>query len=206
MQPQHWKIFLILGAMIVAASLVVPKALRKNIALAETGNSQTLLPSQNPQVDERQNGSNIQFGFHEVVPSTPQIIQLCVEENQCPLGEKTYPLKYGEGYLILKERVIVTAADLQTAVAGLHPHNNDPVVNFVLDTHGAKKFCEFTSSHIGEPFAIVLESEIVTRPNISGAICSGRGFIEGNFTMEEAEELALSLNAGTRPPKMRVVK
>jgi len=206
MKPQHWKIFLILGAMIVGASLVVPKALRKNVALAETGKPQTLSLAQSAQEDERQNNSGIQFGVHEVARTTPLVIQLCVEEDQCPLGSVAYPQKRDGSYLMVKTRKIVTGADLKSANEGLHPTNNYPIVNFVFNEHGAKKLCEFTANHIGKPFAVVLDGEIITAPNINGAICGGRGFVEGDFTMKEAEDLARSLNAGTRPTKMRVVQ
>jgi len=146
------------------------------------------------------------LGFHEVVRTDPVVLDLCVRDGRCPLGSVAYPQKRDGSYLMVKTRKIVTGADLKSANEGLHPTNNYPIVNFVFNEHGAKKLCEFTANHIGKPFAVVLDGEIITAPNINGAICGGRGFVEGDFTMKEAEDLARSLNAGTRPTKMRVVQ
>jgi len=146
------------------------------------------------------------LGFHEVVRVDPVIMDLCVNENRCPLASVAYPQKDGGGYLMVKDREIVTGADLKSASEGLHPTNSYPIVNFRYNARGAKKFCDFTATHVGEPFAVVLDGEIITAPNINTAICGGSGFIEGSFTMESARELSLLLNAGALPAKLDIAE
>ena len=115
------------------------------------------------------------------------------------------PHRDGRGYLLLKSRAILDNSDIKSASAGFQYQTNTPVVNFVLADLGAQKFCEFTTKNIGNPFAVVLDGEILTAPNIHGAICGGTGLIDGNFTMIEAEGLAKVLNSGMRPISSRVV-
>ncbi|MCF6220243.1 MAG: protein translocase subunit SecD [Robiginitomaculum sp.] len=146
------------------------------------------------------------LGFHQVAVTDDVVLRLCVEDDQCPLGKVAYPQKNGGGYMMVFDREIVTGADLKSSSEGLHPQNNYPIVNFVYNATGARKFCDFTSKHVGEPFAVVLDGEIITAPNINGAICGGRGFIEGSFTMESAKELSLLLNAGALPAKLNIAE
>ncbi|MCF6274533.1 MAG: protein translocase subunit SecD [Robiginitomaculum sp.] len=146
------------------------------------------------------------LGFHQVAVTDEVVLRLCIEDDQCPLGKVAYPQKNGGGYMMVLDREIVTGADLKSASEGLHPQNNYPIVNFVYNARGARKFCDFTSKHVGEPFAVVLDGEIITAPNINGAICGGRGFIEGSFTMESAKELSLLLNAGALPAKLNIAE
>ncbi|PHS41541.1 MAG: protein translocase subunit SecD [Robiginitomaculum sp.] len=146
------------------------------------------------------------LGFHEVVRTDPVVLDLCVRDGRCPLGSVAYPQKRDGSYLMVKTREIVTGADLKSANEGLHPTNNYPIVNFRYNARGAKKFCDFTATHVGEPFAVVLDGEIITAPNINTAICGGSGFIEGSFTMESARELSLLLNAGALPAKLNIAE
>jgi preprotein translocase subunit SecD len=146
------------------------------------------------------------LGFHEVDVADSVVIGLCVQDGQCPLGKVAYPQKNGQGYMMVLDREIVTGADLKSASEGLHPQNNYPIVNFKYNARGARKFCDFTATHVGEPFAVVLDGEIITAPNINGTICGGSGFIEGSFTMESAKELSLLLNAGALPAKLNIAE
>ncbi len=146
------------------------------------------------------------LSFHEVAPADNLVVELCVTKNKCPLGKKAYKQKQSGAYMMIKEREVVSGADLKSASEGLHPENNYPIVNFSFNARGAKKFCDFTSRHQGEPFAVLLDNEIITAPRINSAICGGRGFIEGGFTMQEARELALLLNAGALPAKLDIAE
>ncbi|PHQ66511.1 MAG: hypothetical protein COB92_07560 [Robiginitomaculum sp.] len=205
MKPLYWKLLLILGAMVVGASLVVPKALRKNSHVQYESSAKSKLQSNARQGTENHNTPSVRFGFHQVAQTDAVVLKLCVEDNQCPLGKVAYPQKNGGGYMMVLDREIITSADLKSASEDLHPQNNYPIVNFKFNAKGARKFCDFTATHIGEPFAVVLDGEIITAPNINGAICGGSGFIENNFTMKEAKNIARALNAGTRPTKSRVI-
>jgi len=72
-------------------------------------------------------------------------------------------------------------------------------VGFVLTDEGTKIFGDYTSAHVGDFLAIVLDKEIISMPRIETAITEGSGRITGKFTVEEANRLAVQLRYGSLP-------
>ena len=72
-------------------------------------------------------------------------------------------------------------------------------VNFRFNPSGARKFGDYTAENIGNPFAIVLDNEVISAPTIQSHIPGGSGIITGSFTIEESTELAVLLRAGALP-------
>ncbi len=112
----------------------------------------------------------------------------------------------GGGGLILVERTRITGDCLKNSSAGPHPERNGAVVNFAFNVACAREFGTMTARNINKRFAVVLDGEIITAPNIRSAITGGRGYIEGGFTMASARELSLLLNAGALPAKLEIVE
>jgi SecD/SecF fusion protein len=81
-----------------------------------------------------------------------------------------------------------------------------PVVTFRFDAGGGRKFAEITRSNVGRPFAIVLDNKVISAPVIREPILGGSGEISGNFTTQEAKDLALLLRAGALPAPLKVVE
>lgn len=81
-----------------------------------------------------------------------------------------------------------------------------PVVEFSFNTQGARIFGEVTANNVGKRFAVVLDDTVITAPVIRGAILGGRGIIEGNFTVESANELAMLLRAGALPAPLTIIE
>jgi preprotein translocase subunit SecD len=81
-----------------------------------------------------------------------------------------------------------------------------PAVAFSFNTIGARKFGNITRKNVGKPFAIVLDNKVLTAPVIQSPITGGNGIITGNFTVEEANNLALLLRAGALPVPLEVVE
>ena len=77
-----------------------------------------------------------------------------------------------------------------------------PAVGFSLTPDGARRFAELTSQNIGKPLAIVLDDKVQSAPIIEGPITGGEGIIRGGFSIEEATDLALLLQAGALPVSM----
>jgi protein-export membrane protein SecD len=73
------------------------------------------------------------------------------------------------------------------------------VINFSLTPEGSTIFGNFTSQHVGEYLAIVLDKEVISAPRIESAITGGSGTITGNFTQITANQLALQLRYGSLP-------
>jgi preprotein translocase subunit SecD len=84
--------------------------------------------------------------------------------------------------------------------------NGKPAVSFRFDPAGARKFGDYTAENIGEPFAIVLDDEVVSAPTIQSHIAGGSGIITGSFTVEESTNLAVLLRAGALPAKMEFLE
>jgi preprotein translocase subunit SecD len=114
----------------------------------------------------------------------------------------------GEGgtkYLIEK-RVLVSGADLIDAQPGFDQRNSEPIVSFRFNSTGARKFAEATQQNVGKPFAIVLDNKVISAPVIREPILGGSGQISGNFTVQQANDLAILLRAGALPAPLTVVE
>jgi len=109
----------------------------------------------------------------------------------------------------LKKEVVVTGANLgdaRAAFEGGQVNTGQPIVTFQFKGPGAKKFEEFTGSHIGQYLTIVLDNRVISSPVIQGRITGGSGQISGRFTLEEARELAVLLRAGALPVPVEVLE
>ncbi|MEX1312068.1 MAG: protein translocase subunit SecD [Candidatus Sulfomarinibacteraceae bacterium] len=106
----------------------------------------------------------------------------------------------GRSYYLVKKSSIITGRDLRSARRSQDEYGM-PNVQFDLVPSAADKFGEYTSSHIGTPMAIVLDGNVMSAPTIRAKITDS-GVIEGNYSVEEAEDLALILRAGALPATM----
>jgi preprotein translocase subunit SecD len=78
-------------------------------------------------------------------------------------------------------------------------------ISFVLTANGSKIFSDFTSQNIGKYLGIVLDKKVISSPVIQNAITDGQGVIQGNFTLESANALAVQLRYGSLPIPLKVV-
>lgn len=100
---------------------------------------------------------------------------------------------------LLYEEVALGGESLVDSQPGFDQLSNQPVVTFRFDTRGAITFGEITSDNVGRRFAIVLDNQVITAPVIQSAITGGTGQIQGSFTTESANDLAVLLRAGAMP-------
>lgn len=105
---------------------------------------------------------------------------------------------------VVSRRVMLTGEMLTDAQATFQ--EGLPVVSFVFDGIGAKKFAEASSANVGKRFAIVLDNQVISAPVIREPILGGRGIISGNFTVEAAKDLSLLLRAGALPAPLTVLE
>jgi preprotein translocase subunit SecD len=97
----------------------------------------------------------------------------------------------------------MTGDVLSSALAAPDQFNNWQI-NFGLTSEGSTTFFNYTSSHIGQPMAIVLDGYVLSAPTINAAI-SDSGVISGQFTQQEAESLAIQMRYGALPVPLKVV-
>ncbi|MEX1222349.1 MAG: protein translocase subunit SecD [Idiomarina sp.] len=106
---------------------------------------------------------------------------------------------------VLEQRVAMAGEHIRDASMAFNPDTGQPVVNFKLDSEGARLFAEMTRNNIGRPLAVVLDSKVITAPVIRSEI-AGNGEISGAFSVKEAGNLALMLRAGALPAPLYVVE
>ena len=114
-------------------------------------------------------------------------------------GNEILPSLDEEGvFFKLEKAPVVTGEELVDAQPSFD-QNGRPAVSFRFNTSGARKFGNYTAENIGNPFAIVLDDEVISAPVIQSHIAGGSGIITGRFTVEETTKLAVLLRAGALP-------
>lgn len=99
----------------------------------------------------------------------------------------------------------LTGKQLQSAVVDFDQQIGQPQVAIQFDDEGAKLFGELTKANIGKPVAIFLDGKPISTPTVNQEIQGGRAVISGNFTVEEAKQLARRLQAGALPVPVSLV-
>ena len=118
---------------------------------------------------------------------------------------RSLPMRDAPGQKIPVKRRVIMSGDMLNAA---QPSFQDgaPVVSFRLNAIGSRRFCDVTTQNVGKPFAVVLDNEVITAPNINSSICGGSAIISGSFTVQESSDLALLLRAGALPTTLTVVE
>ena len=98
---------------------------------------------------------------------------------------------------------MMTGKDLKSIVVD-SPISGTYQINFELTSEGSTIFADFTSKNVGKTLAIVLDNKIISSPTINTAITEGSGTIQGSFTYEEANQLAVQLRYGSLPIPLTV--
>jgi preprotein translocase subunit SecD len=107
---------------------------------------------------------------------------------------------------VIKKQVVVSGADLTDAQPGFDQRSGEPIVSFRFNTAGSRKFAQATSENVGQPFAIVLDNEVISAPVIREPITGGSGQISGSFTVQQANDLAILLRAGALPAPLTIIE
>ena len=137
-------------------------------------------------------GKTAQLNFRLVSENNEFGVEELISEN----GEK----------LNVSKRIIMSGENLVDAQPNINNQNNEPTVSFTLDRLGAQKFGRATNDNVGKRLAIILDGVIVSAPSINEPITSGNGMISGNFSFQEATDLALLLRSGALPTPLIVVE
>lgn len=108
-------------------------------------------------------------------------------------------------YLVAKESAL-DGDDINYAAPGFATGTKDPIASFRFNGRGARRFAHLTEENVGKPLAIVLDDKVVSAPVIREPITGGSGQISGNFTIEEANSVAMLLRAGALPGHLTLVE
>ena len=110
------------------------------------------------------------------------------------------PSEDGSEWFLVEKVAVITGGDLKTAYTSQDEFGR-PAVSFELTDSGANKFAQATEKNIGRRLAIVLDKKVISAPVIRSRI-TNMGQITGQFTPDEAKELAIVLRAGALPTKI----
>ncbi len=129
--------------------------------------------------------------------------------GRIPPGAKLLPrvdATQGVGQVLVKKRVMVSGEDLVDSQPSTDSQTGEPVVTFRFNSRGSKKFGATTAANVNRPFAIVLDGKVISDPVIREPILGGSGQISGNFSFQEATDLALLLRAGALPAPLTILE
>jgi preprotein translocase subunit SecD len=137
----------------------------------------------------------------EVQRALPRNVSVHWEADLLGLGQRTY-----RRLMVTEEDAFVTGDLLEDATAQRDPQFNQAQVNFQFNRAGGRRFSDFTTQHIGDFIAIVLDDEIVSAPVVQDRIGASGVINMGNADMTEAADLALVLRAGALPAPLAIVE
>lgn len=141
-------------------------------------------------------GTTARLTFHPVVGQG-------IDPNARPgAGNILLPSLEQEGvYYTLDETPVVTGEELTDARPSFD-QDGQPAVEFRFNPNGARRFGAYTAANVGQLFAIVLDDQVISAPNIKQPIPGGQGQISGAMTVDESNRLAVLLRAGALPAEM----
>ncbi|RXJ84276.1 protein translocase subunit SecD [Arcobacter sp. CECT 8985] len=84
--------------------------------------------------------------------------------------------------------------------------SNQPIINFTLNSSGARIFGDFTAKNVGKRLAVVLDGKVYSAPSIRERIGGGSGQISGGFTLQEAGNVAIALRSGALPASVKLLE
>ena len=146
---------------------------------------------------EKGKEAEVRERFEGRLPEGSEILFETVESDQ---DTRTYSVPY-----LVKKDAALTGDVLQDARVTIGDFN-EPIVAVTFDNKGAREFEQVTGANVGKRMAIVLDGTVYSAPVIRDRISGGRAVIEGVFTTNEANDLAVVLRAGALPAPLKTLQ
>jgi SecD/SecF fusion protein len=128
-----------------------------------------------------------------------------------PIGDDIFPVLNKDKNapvqkVVVQRRVMVSGDRLTDASASFDQQTGQPEVIIRFDSVGAREFGDVTKDNVNHRFAIVLDKQILTAPNIREPILGGTASISGSFTTQSANDLSILLRAGALPAPLNIIE
>ncbi len=107
---------------------------------------------------------------------------------------------------LVKKRTLLTGANLIDARVQIDSQYNDPYVSIEFDRKGGRIFERITVQNVKKRLAIILDDKVYSAPVIQEKISGGSARITGQFTTEDARDLAIALRAGALPAPVHILE
>jgi preprotein translocase subunit SecD len=111
----------------------------------------------------------------------------------------------GEVQYLVTRTSAIAGHDLREARVSRSSQTNMPQVEFFLTAEGGRRFGEFTGAHVGDWLGVVLDNRVMEAAVIKSQI-NDNGVIEGQFSDQQAKDLALILNSGALPASIKYLQ
>jgi preprotein translocase subunit SecD len=129
-----------------------------------------------------------------------------IDAGRAPVGSQILPFAEG-GRICVERRAIITGDMIADARQDYDATDGTPNVVLSFDQTGSRRFARTTQENVGRPFAIILDNIVISAPNIREPILGGQASISGGgFTVQTANQLAISLKSGRLPVELHVVQ
>jgi preprotein translocase subunit SecD len=129
-----------------------------------------------------------------------------MEAGRAPIGSQILPTMEG-GRIAVERQRIITGEMVTDARQDYDPTDGTPNVVLSFNQTGSRRFARVTQEYTGRPFAIILDNVVISYPVIREPILGGQARISGGgFTVETANQLAISLRSGRLPVELTVVQ
>ena len=157
---------------------------------------------QDPEALKSLIGRTARLEFKMVATQQPTPEQLA--SGRAPVGMQFLPTREG-GRIMVERRAIITGDQLVRAQQSFN-QQGQPDVSITFDSTGGTRFANTTRANVGKNFAIILDNVVISYPSINEPILGGQASISGGFTVEEANELAITLRSGRLPVELKVIE
>ena len=137
----------------------------------------------------------------ELVGKTAQLEFRLQRQNVAPAATQS-----ATAFLNSFENTNLTGQDLAQAQLSFSQQTGQPVVALEFTSEGREKFAQITKDNQGQVLGIFIDGQPVTTPVINEPIIDGRAIISGAFSVDEAENTAIQLNAGALPVPIEVLE
>ncbi len=107
---------------------------------------------------------------------------------------------------LVKKQALLTGAYLTDAKVQIDSQYNEPYVSIEFDKKGGRIFAQITGENVKKRLAIVLDDKVYSAPVIQEKITGGSARITGNFTADDAHDLAIVLRAGALPAPVNIIE
>ena len=126
-----------------------------------------------------------------------------------PIGSQVLPYpnsRDGSRFAVVKRAAVITGDMVADARQGFEQQTNAPNVQITFNGIGGNRFARVTQANVGKPFAVVVDNQIVSVANINEPILGGQAVINGGFTIDSANQLAIALRSGKLSINLKVIE
>lgn len=130
-------------------------------------------------------------------------------QGRASVGSQVLPYPgnpLGVPVIAVKRNVILSGDQLVDARQAFDPTTNEPNVSISFNAEGGRRFARVTQANVNKPFAIIVDNQVISAPNINEPILGGSASISGSFTVESANQLAIALRSGKLPVDLKVIE